>query len=42
MKDAKEIMENLAAYDPTKSFRGAAELSGCSHHTVARGVEHRG
>lgn len=41
MKDAKEIMEILAAYDLTKSFRGAAELSGCSHHTVARVVRSR-
>lgn len=41
MKDAKEIMEILAAYDLTKSFRGAAELTGCSHHTVARIVKAR-
>lgn len=41
MKDAKEIMEILAAYDLTKSFRGAAELTGCSHHTVARLVKAR-
>src|SRR5713101_2737241 len=31
-------MEILAAYDLTQSFRDAAELTGCSHHTVARYV----
>ncbi|GAA4375547.1 hypothetical protein GCM10023166_26860 [Paeniglutamicibacter cryotolerans] len=41
MKDAKEIMEILAAYDLTKPFRATAELTGCSHHTVARIVKAR-
>lgn len=41
MKDAKETMEILAAYDLTKSLRGAADLAGCSHHTVARLVKAR-
>ena len=41
MKVDVEIMEILAAYDLTKSLRGAAELSGCSHHTVARHVAAR-
>ena len=36
MKDAAETMKILSAYDLTKSLRGAAELAGCSHHTVAR------
>lgn len=36
-----EIMEILAAYDLTGSFRAAAELTGCSHHTVARHVAAR-
>ena len=29
-------MEILAAYDLTGSFRAAAEIAGCSHHTVAK------
>ncbi len=36
MKFDGEIMEILAAYDLTGSLRAAAELTGCSHHTVAR------
>src|SRR4030095_1231832 len=31
-------MEILEAYDLTGSYRGAAELVGCDHHTVARYV----
>ncbi len=34
-------MEILAAYDLTGSYRDAAELVGCSHHTVARDVRAR-
>src|SRR5438067_7691282 len=34
-------MEILAAYDLTHSFRDAGELTGCSHHTVARYVRAR-
>lgn len=34
-------MEILAAYDLTGSYRAAAELAGCSHHTVARVVAER-
>jgi len=34
-------MEILDAYDLTGSFRDAAELAGCSHHTVKRYVEAR-
>ncbi|GAA1786746.1 hypothetical protein GCM10009712_37680 [Pseudarthrobacter sulfonivorans] len=34
-------MEILAAYDLTGSLRAAAELAGCSHHTVARHVAAR-
>lgn len=34
-------MEILAAYDLTGSLRDAAELAGCSHHTVARYVADR-
>lgn len=42
MKSDGEIMEILAAYDLLKSFRGAAELTGYSHHTVARHVDGAG
>ncbi|MDQ0864648.1 hypothetical protein QF036_002229 [Arthrobacter globiformis] len=41
MKDALETVKILAAYDLTKSLRAAAELSGCSHHTVDRPVQAR-
>src|SRR5207253_10772233 len=34
-------MEILAAYDLTGSYRDAAALVGCSHHTVARYVRAR-
>lgn len=34
-------MEILEAYDATGSFRAAAELAGCDHHTVARYVRLR-
>ncbi len=38
MKNSREIMEILEAYDLTGSYRAAAELAGCDHHTVARYV----
>ena len=41
MKSAEEIMEILEAYDLTGSLRDAAELAGCSHHTVAQYVAAR-
>ena len=41
MKRTEEIMEILAAYDLTGSFRDAAGLVGCDHHTVARYVRAR-
>jgi len=41
MKSAEEIMKILEAYDLTESLRGAAELVGCSHHTVAAHVAAR-
>ena len=41
MKRTEEIMEILAAYDLTHSFRDAAALVGCNHHTVARYVRAR-
>jgi hypothetical protein len=41
VKSAEEIMEILEAFDLTGSLRDAAELAGCSHHTVARYVTER-
>jgi len=41
VKSDGEIMEILAAYDLTGSLRTAAELVGCSHHTVAAHVAAR-
>jgi len=41
VKSAEEIMQILEAYDLTGSYRDAAELAGCSHHTVARYVTAR-
>jgi transposase len=41
VKSAEEIMEILEAFDLTGSLRDAAELAGCSHHTVARYVAER-
>jgi hypothetical protein len=41
VKSAGEVMEILAAFDLTGSLRDAAELAGCSHHTVARYVAAR-
>ena len=41
MKSAEEIMNILEAYDLTGSLRDAAELAGCSHHTVAQYVAER-
>ena len=38
MKRNEEIVEILEAYDLTGSYRAAAELAGCDHHTVARYV----
>jgi transposase len=42
VKTDEEIMEILAAYDLTGSYRKAAELAGCDHHTVHRYVQLRG
>ena len=41
MKTTEAIMEILAAYDLTGSYRDAAALAGCSHHTVAHYVRAR-
>jgi transposase len=41
VKSREEIMEILEAFDLTGSFRAAAELAGCSHHTVAAWVARR-
>jgi hypothetical protein len=41
VKSDGEVMEILEAYDLTGSCRAAAELAGCSHHTVAHYVAAR-
>jgi transposase len=41
VKSGREIVEILEAYDLTGSYRAAAELAGCDHHTVARYVQLR-
>lgn len=41
VKSYEEIMEILEAYDLTGSLWAAAELAGCSHHTVDRPVKRR-
>jgi hypothetical protein len=41
MKSAGEIMEILEAYDLVGTYRGAARLAGCDHHTVRHYVERR-
>ena len=41
MKNAEEVMEILEAFDLTGSLRGAAELVGCDHKTVAHWVAAR-
>jgi transposase len=41
VKTSREIMEIFEAYDLTGSYRAAAELAGCDHHTVARYVQLR-
>jgi len=41
VKSYEEIMEILEAYDLTGSLRDAAELAGCSHHTVGSYVKRR-
>ena len=41
MKSREEIMNMLEAFDVAGSLRGAGELAGVSHHTVARYVAER-
>jgi transposase len=41
LKKAEEVMEILEAYDLTGTLRGAAELAGCDHKTVAHWVRQR-
>jgi transposase len=41
LKKAEEVMEILEAYDLAGSLRGAAELAGCDHKTVAHWVAAR-
>ena len=41
LKTAEEVMEILEAFDVTGTLRGAAELAGCDHKTVAHWVRAR-
>jgi len=41
LKRAEAVVEILEAFDLTGSYRAAAALAGCSHHTVARYVRLR-
>jgi hypothetical protein len=41
LKKAEEVMEILEAFDLTGSLRGAADLAGCDHKTVAHWVAAR-
>ena len=41
MKSREEIMNMLEAFDLCGSLRGAGDLAGVSHHTVARYVAER-
>jgi len=38
MKSQEEVMQILEAYDLAGTYRAAAELTGVSHHTIARYV----
>jgi|SRR5919108_6541163 hypothetical protein len=42
VKSAEEVMEILEAFDLVGTLRGAAELAGCDHKTVAHYVAERG
>ncbi len=41
LKKPEEVMEILEAYDLAGSLRGAAEMAGCDHKTVAHWVRQR-
>jgi molybdenum-dependent DNA-binding transcriptional regulator ModE len=41
LKTCEEVMEILEAFDLTGTLRGAAELAGCDHKTVAHWVRAR-
>src|SRR5215217_3904431 len=41
LKTPEEVMEILEAFDLTGTLRGAAELAGCDHKTVAHWVRAR-
>ena len=41
MKSSEEVMEILEAFDLTGTLRGAAQLVGCDHKTVAQWVRAR-
>ena len=41
MKKGDDVVEILEAFDATRSYRAAAELAGCDHHTVRKYVQLR-
>jgi hypothetical protein len=41
VKSCEETIRILEAFDLTRSYRAAAQLAGCDHHTVARCVAAR-
>jgi hypothetical protein len=41
LKSSEEVMEILEAFDLSGTLRGAAELAGCDHKTVAHWVRAR-
>jgi hypothetical protein len=41
LKNSEEVMEILEAFDLTGTLRGASELAGCDHKTVAHWVRAR-
>jgi hypothetical protein len=41
LKNCEEVTEILEAFDLAGSLRGAAELAGCDHKTVAHWVRGR-
>jgi hypothetical protein len=40
LKSSEEVMEILEAFDLTGTLRGAAQLAGCDHKTVAHWCAH--
>jgi len=41
VKKGDDVVEILEAFDATRSYRAAARLAGCDHHTVKKYVQLR-